>query len=318
MATTSTSRCWSTGWRRSASRASPSTSPTASSPRRSASSSSPTRRATSSTPGTWRPAPRRPTSRSCWSMPGKGVLVQTRRHSIIASLLGIRHVVLAVNKIDLVGFDEQVFETIKADYATFAQSLGFKSMTPIPMSARFGDNVTRAFGQDAVVFRADAAGASGDDRRRHRCAGRAVPLPGAVCQPAQPGLPRLCRHHRLGLGRGRRRGDRRQVGQGVAGEAHRHPWRRPGAGRRRAGGHHRAGGRGRGVARQHAGGAAGEAQCRRPVRGQCRVVRRARHAARPLLHPAHRDRPGQRHDHAAEAPHRRQQLGRAVGAAAGA
>src|SRR5262245_3447219 len=73
----------------------------------------------------------------------QGVLVQTRRHSIIASLLGIRHVVLAVNKIDLVGFDEKVFEQIKADYAAFAQNLGFASVTPIPMSARFGDNVTR-------------------------------------------------------------------------------------------------------------------------------------------------------------------------------
>ena len=73
----------------------------------------------------------------------QGVLVQTRRHSIIASLLGIRHVVLAVNKIDLVGFDQAVFDRIAADYAAFAASLGFASITPIPMSARFGDNVTR-------------------------------------------------------------------------------------------------------------------------------------------------------------------------------
>src|SRR5947208_1075627 len=73
----------------------------------------------------------------------QGVLVQTRRHSIIASLLGIRHVVLAVNKIDLVGFDQDVFERITKDYAAFAQNLGFGSITAIPMSARFGDNVTR-------------------------------------------------------------------------------------------------------------------------------------------------------------------------------
>ena len=64
-ARTSTSPCWSTGWRPSASRASPSTSPTASSPRRGAPSSSPTRPATSSTPATWRPAPRTPSSPSC-------------------------------------------------------------------------------------------------------------------------------------------------------------------------------------------------------------------------------------------------------------
>ncbi|TIO91602.1 MAG: GTP-binding protein, partial [Mesorhizobium sp.] len=72
----------------------------------------------------------------------QGVLRQTRRHSIIASLLGIRHIVLAVNKIDLVGFDKTVFDRIVADYGEFAQSLGFNSIVPIPMSARFGDNVT--------------------------------------------------------------------------------------------------------------------------------------------------------------------------------
>ncbi|TPI38764.1 sulfate adenylyltransferase subunit CysN [Mesorhizobium sp. B3-1-9] len=72
----------------------------------------------------------------------QGVLRQTRRHSIIASLLGIRHIVLAVNKIDLVGFDETVFDRIVTDYGEFAKELGFVSIAPIPMSARFGDNVT--------------------------------------------------------------------------------------------------------------------------------------------------------------------------------
>ncbi|WP_181174933.1 sulfate adenylyltransferase subunit CysN [Mesorhizobium sp. B2-8-9] len=72
----------------------------------------------------------------------QGVLRQTRRHSIIASLLGIRHIVLAVNKIDLVGFDKTVFDRIVADYGEFAKELGFMSVAPIPMSARFGDNVT--------------------------------------------------------------------------------------------------------------------------------------------------------------------------------
>ncbi|RUU05341.1 sulfate adenylyltransferase subunit CysN [Mesorhizobium sp. USDA-HM6] len=72
----------------------------------------------------------------------QGVLRQTRRHSIIASLLGIRHIVLAVNKIDLVGFDRTVFDGIVADYTDFAKGLGFASIMPIPMSARFGDNVT--------------------------------------------------------------------------------------------------------------------------------------------------------------------------------
>jgi bifunctional enzyme CysN/CysC len=71
----------------------------------------------------------------------QGVLRQTRRHSFIAALLGIRHVVLAVNKIDLVGFDQAVFDRIVADYRLAAGRLGFETLTPIPISARFGDNV---------------------------------------------------------------------------------------------------------------------------------------------------------------------------------
>ncbi|WP_331376214.1 bifunctional sulfate adenylyltransferase/adenylyl-sulfate kinase NodQ [Sinorhizobium chiapasense] len=71
----------------------------------------------------------------------QGVLPQTRRHSYIASLLGIRHVVLAVNKIDLVGYSQTVFERIAEDYLRFARELGFQTVKPIPISARFGDNV---------------------------------------------------------------------------------------------------------------------------------------------------------------------------------
>jgi bifunctional enzyme CysN/CysC len=74
----------------------------------------------------------------------KGLLTQTRRHSYICSLLGIRHVAVAVNKIDLVDFSGERFHHILADYFGFAQALGFASITPIPLSARFGDNVTRA------------------------------------------------------------------------------------------------------------------------------------------------------------------------------
>jgi bifunctional enzyme CysN/CysC len=72
----------------------------------------------------------------------KGVLAQTRRHSLICSLLGIRHVVLAVNKLDLVGFDRAVFDRIAVDYAQFAQDLHFASVATIPLSARHGDNIT--------------------------------------------------------------------------------------------------------------------------------------------------------------------------------
>jgi bifunctional enzyme CysN/CysC len=73
----------------------------------------------------------------------KGVLVQTKRHSFICSLLGIRHVVLAVNKIDLAGYAKETFDRIVGDYAAFASKLGFVSIVPIPISARFGDNVTK-------------------------------------------------------------------------------------------------------------------------------------------------------------------------------
>ncbi len=77
----------------------------------------------------------------------QGILPQTRRHSMIASLLGIRHIVLAVNKIDLVGFDEAVFERIAAEYRAFAEELGFETIQPIPLSARYGDNVIRSSGK---------------------------------------------------------------------------------------------------------------------------------------------------------------------------
>jgi bifunctional enzyme CysN/CysC len=72
----------------------------------------------------------------------KGLLPQTRRHSLIVSLLGIRHVVLAVNKIDLVDFNQKIFDDIVAAYKEFSAHLGFKTLQPIPLSARFGDNMS--------------------------------------------------------------------------------------------------------------------------------------------------------------------------------
>ncbi|ESQ73908.1 sulfate adenylyltransferase subunit CysN [Asticcacaulis sp. AC402] len=71
----------------------------------------------------------------------KGILTQTRRHSFIVSLLGIKHVVLAVNKIDLVGYDQAVFDQIAADYKAFSAGFGFETLQAIPVSARYGDNV---------------------------------------------------------------------------------------------------------------------------------------------------------------------------------
>ena len=80
----------------------------------------------------------------------KGVLTQTRRHSYLVSLVGVRRAVLAVNKMDLVGWDRAVFERITADYAAFAAPLGLE-VTAIPLSGLSGDNVARR-GEGAPWF----------------------------------------------------------------------------------------------------------------------------------------------------------------------
>lgn len=72
----------------------------------------------------------------------KGVLTQTRRHSYLAHLIGIRNIVLAVNKMDLVGYDSARFEEIVADYRAFATSIGIEAFTAIPISGLGGDNIT--------------------------------------------------------------------------------------------------------------------------------------------------------------------------------
>ena len=71
----------------------------------------------------------------------KGVLTQTRRHTFIATLLGIRHLVVAINKMDLMNYDQKVFEDIEAGYRAFAKSIGADNITCIPLSALAGDNV---------------------------------------------------------------------------------------------------------------------------------------------------------------------------------
>ena len=74
----------------------------------------------------------------------KGILTQTKRHSYLAHLIGIRHLVLAVNKMDLVGYDQATYDRIVADYATFADSIGIAGFTPMPISGFKGDNITAA------------------------------------------------------------------------------------------------------------------------------------------------------------------------------
>jgi bifunctional enzyme CysN/CysC len=72
----------------------------------------------------------------------KGVLTQTRRHSYLAHLIGIRNLVLAVNKMDLIGYDQAKYESIVADYTAFATSIGITAFTAMPISGFAGDNIT--------------------------------------------------------------------------------------------------------------------------------------------------------------------------------
>ncbi|WP_299195432.1 sulfate adenylyltransferase subunit CysN [uncultured Erythrobacter sp.] len=86
----------------------------------------------------------------------KGVLQQTRRHSYLAHLLGIRHLVLAVNKMDLVGYDQGVFDAIVAEYSAFAEEIGIEGFTPIPISGFKGDNITSAPSANTPWFKGPA------------------------------------------------------------------------------------------------------------------------------------------------------------------
>ncbi len=75
----------------------------------------------------------------------KGVLTQTRRHSYLVSLVGIKHVVLAINKLDLVGYSQQIYDLIDVEYRAFAERLGgIETVTSIPLSALRGDNIIEA------------------------------------------------------------------------------------------------------------------------------------------------------------------------------
>ncbi|PZN32114.1 MAG: adenylyl-sulfate kinase, partial [Proteobacteria bacterium] len=89
----------------------------------------------------WAPGPCTAEAGVLLVAPRKGVLTQTRRHSYIISLLGIRHVVLAINKMDLVDYRREVYDAIVADYRAFAEQIGLEGVTPIPLSALKGDNM---------------------------------------------------------------------------------------------------------------------------------------------------------------------------------
>ena len=122
-----------------------------------------------------------------------GVLTQTRRHACILSLLGIRKIALAINKMDLVDFDQARFEAIAADFSSFVEPLQFDRVTYHPglgAQGRQRDPPERAY---ALVSRADSARPSRDGRSRTGGRRASVPLPGAMGEPAASRFPRLCR-----------------------------------------------------------------------------------------------------------------------------
>ena len=141
-----------------------------------------------------------------------GLLEQSRRHAFLASLLGIRHIVLAVNKMDLVDWDQERFEKIRDDFHEFAARLDVHDVTTIPLSALNGDNVVT---KSDVTPWYDGPGTADAPRRRvHRRRpqpGRRA-IPGAVRDPAADPRarrsPQLCGHRRQRRHASRRRGRR--------------------------------------------------------------------------------------------------------------
>ena len=215
-------------WRPNASRASRSTSPTASSRRRRR------RFILADTPGHQQYTRNMVTGASTADLAillidaRKGILPQTRRHAAIASLLGIRQVVLAVNKMDLVGFDEAVFATIRHDFRALLGKLEFDRDHPDPDLRPRRRQRHRGQRPDALVHRRVAAAGAGEpptprvraDRRRSacRCSTSTAPTTRSAAMPA-PSRPGACGPATAGQ---RRRPHRSH------GRPHRHHGRRSG------------------------------------------------------------------------------------------
>jgi bifunctional enzyme CysN/CysC len=111
-------------------------------------------------------------------------------------LIGIRNIVLAVNKMDLIDYDQAKYDAIVADYAPSPPSIGIKSFTAMPISGFKGDNIT-ANSANTPWYRLAADRASGNGRaRQHRRSGQALPPAGAMGQPPQPRFPGFFRPDR--------------------------------------------------------------------------------------------------------------------------
>ena len=115
----------------------------------------------------------------------KGVLEQSRRHAVIASLLQVKHLVLCVNKMDLVDYSQERFDEICDEFTEFAAKLDIDDLTFIPISALHGDNVTEPLAEHAVVRGPDAAAPPRARLHRLRPQPHRRALPGAVRDPAR-------------------------------------------------------------------------------------------------------------------------------------
>ena len=127
----------------------------------------------------------------------KGVLTQTRRHSYLAHLIGISNIVLAVNKMDLIGYDQAKYDAIVADYRAFANSIGIEEFVADADLRLRRATTSPPIREHALVSGPAADPASGNGRAgRDRVQRKAVPHAGAMGQPAEPRFPRFLRSDR--------------------------------------------------------------------------------------------------------------------------
>ena len=248
----------------------------------------------------------------------QGVLRQTRRHSIIASLLGIRQIVLAVNKIDLVDYDQTVFDGIVADYRAFAADLGFAAHRADPDVGPLWRQRHEALGQrcpgtrarrsSSISRRSRSAPTSYRSRSASRCSTSTAPISTSAALPARSPPAAIAKGDEVVVAKSGaatrvkrivvQGGDLEEAGEGQAvtlvlddevevsrGNMLVAPDARPAR--------------------------------RRPVRRPHRLVRRTCPDAGSLLHPAHLDRPGERHGDGPQVPHQRQRSRRGGGQDAG-
>ena len=151
-----------------------------------------------------------------------GVLTQTKRHSFITSLLGIKHVLVAVNKMDLCNFSERVFDEICDDYKQFAARLDLPDLHFIPISALAGDNVVDRSEHTPLVPGQDVDELHRDRVHRIRPEPGGLPVSRPICESAPSRFSRFLWHGRVGHDSQGRRGDGAAVAQDEPREVDRH------------------------------------------------------------------------------------------------